>query len=174
MCNELELFNSGIHSFYKYIIAWSNKYGNGDSFYSREDFAEKFYSAVLDNEELPPDICAWAKRYYKNSTHKEVTAEFITALKSKIKSSKALREFQEKIKKMSVIRNEEETSEIRKILAHSCIPGVYDNVAPLIEYAKNNNHGLVWLSIDMFTYGYIMGKRAERAKRKNRKEQNYE
>ncbi|WP_066714960.1 hypothetical protein [Clostridium sp. Marseille-P299] len=61
-------------------------------------------------------------------------------------------------------REEKEYSQIRKILGNTGIGIVMDN-APMIDAIVRNETDF-WSKKFLFMYGYIMGKRAERARRK--------
>lgn len=65
----------------------------------------------------------------------------------------------------SILRNEKETESIRKILGYQSA-GVIDIIEPLLTYAKNHGGIDVLTYMSLFDYGYILGKRAERAGRK--------
>lgn len=66
----------------------------------------------------------------------------------------------------AIRRNEKETEAIRKILRHQPVVSRIDKIRPLLTYAKNHGGIDALTYVSLFNYGYILGKRAERAKRK--------
>lgn len=62
-------------------------------------------------------------------------------------------------------QNEKETEAIRKILRHQTTECI-DKIKPLIIYEKNHGGIGVLTYMSLFNYGYILGKRAERTRRK--------
>lgn len=65
----------------------------------------------------------------------------------------------------AIHKNEKETEAIRKILGHQSI-GCIDKIEPLLTYGKNHGGIDIITYMRLFDYGYILGKRAERARRK--------
>lgn len=65
----------------------------------------------------------------------------------------------------AIRKNEKETEAIREILRYQTIDCI-DKIRPLITYEKNHGGIDVLTYISLFNYGYILGKRAERAGRK--------
>ncbi|HEZ7985911.1 MAG TPA: hypothetical protein RWO09_03120 [Ruminococcus sp.] len=66
----------------------------------------------------------------------------------------------------AIHKNEKETEAIRKILGHQSI-GCIDKIEPLLTYGKNHGGIDIITYMRLFNYGYILGKRAERARRKS-------
>lgn len=65
----------------------------------------------------------------------------------------------------AIRKNEKEAEAIRKILRHQTIEHI-DKIQPLIIYEKNHGGIGILTYVSLFNYGYILGKRAERARRK--------
>ena len=74
----------------------------------------------------------------------------------------------EKERQERITENDRETAEIRFILKKNLIIGLYDTLMPLINWGLNHNQIDNSFMFDIFRYGYIEGKRAERLKRKRK------
>ena len=96
----------------------------------------------------------------------EPDSEFLSAVKAQINES---RKAEQKIQ-LAIIKNEEKTAEMRRLIAYNtfncCSYSSYSDITSLITYTQNHGCSLLNFCIDIFTYGYITGKRAERARRK--------
>lgn len=168
--SELELLNNGINRLYDYIIGYA-KSENAADFYSKEQFFKFFYNVATDDEELPPDVIEWAMKYLDGTEYtKESDEEILAVLKVQIEELRRKNAKEEQVRQLAVIKNEEKTAEMRRLIAYNafncCSDSSYSDIASLITYAQKHNYSLPNLCIDIFTYGYITGKRAERARRK--------
>lgn len=157
--DDLDILNNGITGLYDYIV------GNSQdaSFYSRTDFAELFYSAIADGEDIPNDVCIRAERYFKNFKCDADYSQSLNNIKDRIIKLRAAKAIHD----MFVAQNEEETAEVHSLIFNFChLPGSVGIVSPLYQWAvRNARLDCLFLSA-IFEYGYIMGKRAERAKKK--------
>lgn len=166
--SELELFDSAINQLCNYIIGNISKSENAADFYSKEQLFKFFCNVATDDEELPPDAIEWTMKYLGNAEYwKESDEEIITVLKVQIEELRRKTAKEEQIKQLAVIKNEEKTAEMRRLIAYNAFNCCsYSHIAPLVTYALNHDYSLRMLCINIFTHGYITGKRAERARRK--------
>lgn len=118
-------------------------------------FRASFYSYLRHGIALSCSVRASASSFYRNtrrsSEHDPVFIEEV--LTAEAERTEAIR------------RNEKETEAIRKILEHQFVDTI-DIIEPLLTYAKNHGGIDVLTYMSLFNYGYILGKRAERARRK--------
>lgn len=163
--SELELLNGSINCLYDYI-----KSKNAVDFYSKECFFKFFYNVATDDEELPSDLIEWAMKYLGSEEYwKETDSELLENLKVQIEELRRKNAEDKMRRQLAVIKNEEETAEIRGVIAYNAFNCCsYSDIAPLVTYAINHDYSLRMLCINIFTYGYITGKRTERARRKKK------
>lgn len=169
--SELELFDSGINRLCNYIIGNISKSENAADFYSKEQLFKFFCNVTTDDEELPPDVIEWTMKYLGGAEYwKESDEETIAVLKVQIEELRRKTTKEEQARQLAVIKNEEKTAEMRRLIAYNafncCSYSSYSDITSLITYAQKHGCSLLNFCIDIFTYGYITGKRAERARRK--------
>lgn len=163
--SELELFDSGINQLYNYTIGYTA------NFYSKEHLFKLFCNVITDDEELPPNVIEWTMKYLGSVEYlKESDNELLENLKVQIEELRRKNTKEEQERQLAIIKNEEKTAEMRRSIAYNafncCSYSSYSNITSLITYAQNHGRSLLNFYIDIFTYGYITGKRAERARRK--------
>lgn len=159
-----DMFNSALDSFYGYIISHIKSSGRICNVYSKECFRDIFYCAVISDREIPQDICEWADGYYKGFKSAEIDLDFLSELETSI----CKRCMAEAIRDHIVRGYDEETAEIRALLDRACIPEAADYVSPLYNWARAHDSINYRFILNIFKYGYIQGKRTERARRSNR------
>lgn len=141
-------------------IAWLYKHGQAwkliDSNVDLKRFKASVYRFIRHGIGLSCSVRASASSFYCNTRRSsEQDSVFIEeVLTAEAERTEAIR------------RNEKETETIRKILIHQSI-GSIEKICPLLTYAKNHGgiNDLTYASL--FNYGYILGKRAERVRRKS-------
>ncbi len=119
-------------------------------------FRAHIYSYLRHSIALSCSVRASASSFYRN-THR--SSEHDLVFIEEVLTAEAERT-------ETIHRNEKETEAIRKILRHQPVVSCIDKIRPLLTYANNHGgiNGLTYVSL--FNYGYILGKRAERARRK--------
>lgn len=140
-------------------IAWLYNHGQAHKLIASNTDLKRFrahiYSYLRHGIGLSCSLRASASSFYRNtrrsSEHDPVFIEEV--LTAEAERSEAIR------------RNEKETEAIRKILGHQFV-GDIDIIEPLLTYAKNHGGIDALTYVSLFNYGYILGKRAERARRK--------
>lgn len=118
-------------------------------------FRASVYSCLRHGIKLSYSVRASASSFYHN-TRRSCDHDLIfieELLTAEAEHSEAIR------------KNEKETEAIRKILGHQSIDCI-DKIVPLITYGENHGEIGILMYASLFNYGYILGKRAERAKRK--------
>lgn len=127
-------------------------------------FKEIFFNAVSDDKEIPNDIILSVEKYFKGISE-EMDINAFMAIKARVIQLQGAK----KIRDCFIALNEKETEEVRNLLFDNWhCPKTFYYVNPLIYWA-NRHHKIDRTFIyKMFEYGYIVGKREERAKRKER------
>lgn len=147
----LTAFEETIDHLYYHGQAWKLTASNVDL----KRFRAHIYSYLRHGIDLSCSVRASASSFYRNvrrnSEHDPVFIEELLAAEAE--RSEAIR------------RNEKETEAIRKILEHQFVDAI-DIIKPLLTYAKNHGGIDALTYVSLFNYGYILGKRAERARRK--------
>lgn len=159
----VEMFNDSIMEHYRC------KYDGTDfeKRYSAEEFRNMFYNAVLYGEDLPEYVQERVLAMSEGDLGKKVDTDFYNNAVSEIKAEITNFMLQENVKDFYRKKNEIETLSVRQLVfAHQHNFNAYSAVRPLITWAENNNRLNYDFIYRMFEYGYIMGKRAERAKKK--------
>lgn len=137
----LTAFEETIDHLYYHGQAWKLTASNVDL----KRFRAHIYSHLRHGIGLSCSVRASASSFYRNvrrnSEHDPVFIEELLAAEA------------------------ERTEAIRKILGYQSA-GVIDIIEPLLTYAKNHGGIDVLTYVSLFNYGYILGKRAERARRK--------
>lgn len=140
-------------------IAWLYNHGQAHKLIVSNTDLKRFrthiYSYLRHGIDLSYSVRASASSFYRNtrrsSEHDLVfIEEVLTAEAERIEA---------------IRKNEKETEAIRKILRHQPI-GSIEKIRPLLIYAKNHGGIDALTYTSLFNYGYILGKRAERARRK--------
>lgn len=160
--NPFERFYYTIQSLYDYSAGHQKpcKYS-----YTFDTFKEIIFNAVADDEELPDDIRSQAEIYYKGRITEKIGINAFKVIKERILKLKA----DEQTFKLFLEQNDRETEETRNLLFNNrhC-DKTYYYVRPLIQWATYHKKLDELFIFKMFEYGYITGKRDERAKKKER------
>lgn len=159
-------FEDSLLGCYKYSESWY-RYNNGDTkrYYTFEEYKERFYSFITgDLPFLPKLIRAYATFYYEDS-HYSKEVDSIVAEELKSYSEKQLDE------KKLLKRLESEAADLVQMLGFQNTKLAIEKVLPLYKleeagkFLKGRKGDMLMFSIYMFNYGYILGKRKERAKK---------
>jgi len=156
-------FNSSIIGLYNYT-------GNNTDFklqYPFDKFANLFYDAVCYDEELPEYVQEKFIFYFKRPENVKIDKDYIYSTLYKIRTCIMQKKLDNAVKDFWIKENERRTKKIRDLVFnhhHECNSAVL--VRPLITWAENHNQLNHQFIYKIFEYGYITGKRAERAKKK--------
>ena len=159
-------FEDSLLGCYKYSESWY-RYNNGDTkrYYTFEEYKERFYSFITGHLPfLPKLIRAYATFYYEDS-HYSKEVDSIVAEELKSYSEKQLDE------KKLLKRLESEAADLVQMLGFQNTKLAIEKVLPLYKleetgkFLKGRKGDMLMFSIYMFNYGYILGKRKERAKK---------
>lgn len=118
-------------------------------------FRASIYSYLRHGIDLRHSVRLSASSFYRNTCH---SSEHDLIFIEELLAAEAERT-------EAIHKNEKETEAIRKILGHQSI-GRIDKIEPLLTYGKNHGGIDIITYMRLFDYGYILGKRAERARRK--------
>lgn len=140
-------------------IAWLYNHGQAHGFTGSnvdlKRFRASIYSYLRHGINLSYSVRVSASSFYRNirrnSEHDLIFIEELLAAEAE--------------RTEPIRRNEKETEAIRKILQHQTVDCI-DKIEPLLTYEKNHGGIDILTYVSLFNYGYILGKRAERAKRK--------
>ena len=164
-----EAFNQKLHSSYNYSKGWHEDHYEG-KFYAIEQYKAFFYNFIIGNSpELPEPVLYWATSYFRGYNYKEPDTTALTIIKE---YTEALL-ISEQEEQQEIEQLEQETKEIRRILRHQDFLIAFEFVSPFIkleEAGKLGSHevrGKTALLTEMFNYGFILGKQAERARKHN-------
>lgn len=159
-------FEDSLLSCYKYSESWY-RHHNGETmrYYDFDEYKEIFYRFIVGNLLfLPKLIRIYATSYYRDSQYsKEPDLNVVKELKNHAK--KLLDE------RKALERLEQEETELIQMLGHQSITLAVEKVLPLYElekagkFIKGRKSDILIFSLYMFNYGYILGKRKERAKK---------
>ncbi|GEM_PF-5693722 len=119
-------------------------------------FSSHIYSYLRHGINLSYSERAAASSFYRN-THR--SSEHDPAFIEELLTAEAERA-------EAIRRNENETESIRKILRHQPVISSMGKIHPLLTYAKNHGGIDILTYVSLFNYGYILGKQAERSRRK--------
>lgn len=161
----LERLNDEILHFYNYT-------GNDTDFascYSFEVFKNLFYDAVCYDEGLPEDVQKKILSYFDVLTKVKVDEQMVNSALVEIQNCILQKKLDNAIKEFWIEDNDRKTKKVRNIIfnhKHEC--NSIALIRPLITWAENHNALNIKFIYKMFEYGYIVGKREERAKRKDR------
>ncbi|MDE6671709.1 MAG: hypothetical protein K2K16_05880 [Ruminococcus sp.] len=158
-----EKFKNGISEFYRYT-------GNDTDFkscYSFETFANFFYDAVCYDEELPEYIQEKFIIYFKRPEKTEIDKEYINSVLHEIRAYIVKSKLDEAVKDFWINDNDRKTKKVRELIFRphpECNSATL--VSPVITWAENHNRMTYEFIYKIFEYGYITGKRDERARKK--------
>lgn len=163
--SPLERFNNEIAHFYEYT-------GNSTDFksrYSLNEFTNLFYDIVCYDEELPEYVQKRLSLYFDILTKVEVDEKTVNSALVKVQNGILQLKLDNAIKEFWIEDNDRKTKKVRNLVfnhKHECNSTAL--VRPLITWAENHNRLDYNFICKMFEYGYIVGKKEERVKRKER------
>lgn len=159
-------FEDSLLSCYKYSESWY-RYHNGEtkSYYDFDEYKEIFYKFIAGNLSFLPELIrSYVIFYYRDSQYsKEPDLNVVEELKNHAK--KLLDE------RKALERLEQEAAELIQMLRHQDTTLAVEKMLPLYElekagkFIKGRKGDMLMFSLYMFNYGYILGKRKERAKK---------
>lgn len=157
----LEAFDDVVLGCYKYSESHYKKQCN-KSYFTLEHYEtdlSMFVSGIHIG--LPKSITHYLNWYFRdfNTT---IDEDILEQLKEQIQ----LRFELERKKARRIWQCECETEDIRALLHKQKLDEAIKHVAPFILLEKTGKYNGDSLIIDMFNYGYILGKRVERSKKK--------
>ncbi len=159
-------FEDSLLSCYHYSELWYGRHNSEEkSYYSFEEYKEIFCRFIAGNLSfLPEAIRAYATFYYEDS-HYSKEADSIVVEELKNYAEKMLDE------RKALGRLEQETAELIQMLGRQDTTLAVEKMLPLYElekagkFIKGRKGDMLMFSLYMFNYGYILGKRKERAKK---------
>lgn len=160
---HFESLNDELIRFYEYT-------GNNVDFkslYSFNEFTNLFYDAICYDEELPEYVQEKFIVYFKTPIKVTLDEEYANSVCNEIKACILQAKLDNVIKDFWIKDNDRKTKKVRELVfrnRHECNSAAL--VRPLITWAKNHNRLNYEFIYKMFEYGYIMGKRTERTRKK--------
>ena len=159
-------FEDSLLGCYKYSESWYRHHnGETKSYYDFDEYKEIFYRFITGNLSfIPKAIRAYATFYYDDPIYiKEPDLNVVEELKK----------YAEKLldERRALERLEQETAELIQMLGHQDTTLAIEKMLPLYElekagkFIKGRKGDMLMFSLYMFNYGYILGKRRERAKK---------
>ncbi len=127
-----------------------------------KEWVEIFTRAVMDSQEIPGVYCIIISYYYIHCIEERRKVPSDTELLEQLKAQ--IKERRELIAELDSV-----TSAIRKILNHQTLSLYWEYAMPLIKWRRLNESPIDYIMMDIFNYGYIIGKREERAKKRKSK-----
>ncbi len=160
----LKSYQEAVYSVFYYSKARYEELMGVGSFYERNEYLHLFYDLALDLKGLPETVKKCASLYYHGTPHDtEIDAIFYARLCKEIKDEIE----RERAEQAEIERIKEETKELQRILGEQFPLQDLEKIKPLLKLAEHENRAGSYLFMaQLFNYGFIEGKRAERAKRK--------
>ena len=163
-------FEESLNNSYKYAKGWYEKNSPG-KYYTWNQYRAFFYNFIIGRcPELPEAMLCFLTSYFRGYDYNKVSnTETLEFLKKYVISTLDAEHEEER----EIRRLEHETRKIRRILRYQDFFTAYEFVLPFLkleEAGKLENHKTkerTRFITEMFNYGFILGKRAERA-RKNK------
>lgn len=160
-----DAYEDGLLSSYNFAKGWYEEIIK-DEYCTLEQYKNYFRSFILgDCSELPQYILCFLAHFYEGYDYTNLDNDVVIAIKEYLKFQLSLEA--EKRKKIENLM--QETKEIRRILKHQSVSFALKNIMPFIELEEAGKlgskevRGKTTLLIEVFNYGLILGKRAERA-----------
>lgn len=159
-------FEDSLLSCYRYYESWySHDNRATKNYYDFDKYKEIFCQFIAGNLSfLPKSIRIYATSYYRGSQYsKEPDLNVVEELKNHAKKLMDERKALERL--------EQETAELIQMLRHQDTTLAVEKMLPLYElekagrFIKGRKGDMLMFSLYMFNYGYILGKRKERAKK---------
>lgn len=154
---------------YQYAKAWSEKARTDKKYYTWERYKDFFYGFIVGKYPyLPEAVVCYLTSYYSGSKYsKALDLQVLKTIKEQLEVL-AVYELKEK---QELEQIEQETTEMRRILSYQDIMPAFDYIEPFLRLeeagmlGKPETRGKTALLIEMFNYGFILGKRTERARK---------
>lgn len=160
----LEGLNNAARSYYDYAI---NKFGQdnpiGAVYYDIDSYLDSIYSNVVCDTPIPASITVYADKYFEGV---EIVEDYSTFQSVKEAITAAILHKHSAV--CMVKQNDIETAATREFIHRAIVPNAAELVEPLYMWAKNHKQFNLWFAVMIFKHGFISGKRAERAKRRNK------
>lgn len=151
-------FEQTIISFYYFAEA---RIKNTPHYCTLNEYKEIFFNAVMESQEIPSVYCILITRYYIHGLEERrktpLNTDFLKTLRQQIS------EHRTQIEDLNTA-----TADIRKILGHQTFELYMKYALPLIKQHRITGMSADYTLMDIFNYGYIIGKREERAKKSGR------
>lgn len=146
--SALEAYNMVIHNYFFYSEAHFN------NICTMNEYFEFFYNLAQNKENLPVLYEQIIVMYYGGHIETvQMDYEFLEKLCSSIEG--------EQKRTAQIMTN---TKQLRKILSKQCVP--FDKIETIQRIVQINNSPDIFFYSNLYNYGFIEGKRAERARRK--------
>lgn len=157
-----EAFEDIIKGSYKYSKGWYEDTYN-KKYYTWEQYKNILYNFIAENiSELPMPILYYLTRYFNGYDYRNLDNDSFKIIKEYVEL-----ELEER---KEIERLERETQEIRHILKNQNYSLAYECIIPFLKLEEAGKlGGKTMLISDMFNYGFILGKKTERARKHNRK-----
>ncbi len=157
-----EAFEDIIKGSYKYSKGWYEDTYN-KKYYTCEQYKNILYNFIEENIlELPMPMLYYLTKYFNGYDYRNLDND----------SFKIIKEYAELEleERKEIERLERETQEIRHILKNQNYSLTYECIIPFLKLEEAGKlGGKTMLIADMFNYGFILGKKTERARKHNRK-----
>lgn len=157
-----EAFEDIIKGNYKYSKGWYEDTYN-KKYYTWEQYKNILYNFIAENiSELPMPILYYLTRYFNGYDYRNLDNDSFKIIKEYVELELEERKELERL--------ERETQEIRHILKNQNYSLAYECIIPFLKLEEAGKlGGKTMLIADMFNYGFILGKKTERARKNNRK-----
>lgn len=165
----MNAFEQKLHSNYNFAQIWYEKQWTGEKYYTWEQYKSFFYNYITGiYPTLPTAIKCYLLNNYKPFNYpKTPDPDVFKIIKEQLE---VLAEYELK-EKQELEQIEHETTEIRRILMHQNLTPALEYIEPFLRLeeagilGKPEMRGKTALLIEMFNYGFILGKRTERARK---------
>lgn len=160
----IKAFDQTLLKNYKYAQAWADK-----KYYTWEQYKDFFYGFIVGKYPyLPEAVVCYLTSFYSGSKYsKALDLQVLKTIKEQLE---ILAECELK-KKQELEYIKQETEKIRLILSYQDLTPAFDYIEPFLKLeeagvlGKTETRGKTALLIEMFNYGFILGKRTERARK---------
>lgn len=160
-------FENKINGSYEYAKSWYEETYN-KKYYTQEQYKNILYNFISGNiSELHMPILYYLTGYFNGYDYKNLDNASFKIIKEYVEMQLSF-ELEER---KEIERLERDTQEIRRILGRHNYTMALECIIPFIkleEAGKLRNNGaksVTMLVADMFNYGFILGKKAERARK---------
>lgn len=168
----MNAFEQKLYSNYNFAKIWYEEQRAGEKYYTWKQYKSSFYNYIMGNcNTLPTAIKYYLfKNYQSFNCPQFPDKDVYKSIKEQIE---VLAEYELK-EKQELEQIEQETTEIRQILSYQDLMPAFDYIEPFLRLeeagmlGKPEMRGKTALLIEMFNYGFILGKRTERARKHSR------